>query len=340
MPEVIAPTIETPQNALLGRDTYDWIAGANSPINRKVILADGNWEGHAIPNEIQFINYGSDHGYDSLMCVFFNGVTDPLEYLLMEMMRQNLIPAESVTWLKDKGYFQDGFINFNERFSALKGGISPQGAYQWTGANGAKNCGLIPQKMLGWGKSFAENIDPSCITKEMDDLGKEFLTHFAINYEWVNDEDTKEFLKYSPLSCIGTYADGDGILNPPTSSGHCMLEVNETDEYRAIDDSYWRQFKKYNKAKLQSFMAFYITPLKITPMMNTAQWIKDNQTKWVRNSNTDGFGRVLNGKLMIFTSTDRATLALLDDKIRTAPSVTISQVEWDALGKAGLIANF
>jgi hypothetical protein len=338
MPEIIAPTIQPPQNALLGRDTYDWQAGANSPIVRKVILKGGNWKEKAIPNEIQFIGAGQQNAYDSLMCVYFNGVTDPLEYLLMEMLRQNKIPAETVNWLKDKGYFENGVINFNERFSALKGGISALGAYQWAGANGAKNCGLIPQKMLGWGNSFAENIDPKCITPEMTALGLEFLTHLAINYEWVNAEDTVEFMEYSPLACIGQYADGEGILNPPTSQGHCMLQVNETPEYREIDDSYWRQFKKYNRGKLQSFMAFYITPLKIP--MNTAKWIKDNDLKWVQNSNNGQFYRVLRGKLMILDAKDGGSKALLDDKMRTEPAIKITQAEFEALKEAQLTANF
>lgn len=334
--------IEIKKGALLGKDTFDWIAGANSAVDRKVLLESGNWKEIAIPHEIQVVNQGTDNQYDTSMCVSFNGTTDALEYILMQMLRLGQIPQITVKWLQEKGYFVNGVINFNERFTGVKGQTTAQGAYQFMVANGAKNFGLIPQSKLPFAKTFNENIDPALIPKELDELGKEFLTHLAINYEWVQPEDTQEFLKYSPLSCVGQYADGDGILNPPGNNGHSMLLVNETDEYREIDDSYWRQFKKYKKDKLQSFMAFYITPLK-TNTMNTLQWVKDNDKKWVQvtsGEHNGQFGRVLREKLMMFVSSDRGALALLDDKMRTEPSTKITAAEFDDLKRVGMTANF
>lgn len=334
--------IELKNGALLGQDTFDWIAGANSAVDHKVLLESGNWKELSIPNEIQVVNYGQTNQYDTSMCVSFNGSTDALEYILMQMLRLGQIPQITVKWLQEKGYFENGVINFNERFTAIKGGTTDQGAYQFKVANGMKNCGLIPQKLLPYANNFKDNIDPKFITKELDALGLEFLEHFAINYEWVNAEDTKEFMKYSPLSCIGQYAEGEGILNPPTASGHSMLQVNETDDYREIDDSYWRQFKKYKKDKLQSFMAFYLTPLK-TNVMNTLQWIKDNDKKWVQvtsGEHNGQFGRVLQGKLLMFVSSDRGALALLDDKMRTEPSIKITAAEFSDLSRVGLTNNF
>lgn len=327
--------------ALLGQGQFDWIAGANSAVEHKVLLESGNWKEIAIPHEIQVVNQGTDNQYDTSMCVSFNGTTDALEYILMQMLRLGQIPQVTVKWLQEKGYFVNGVINFNERFTGVKGQTTAQGAYQFLVANGAKNFGLIPQSKLPFAETFNENIDPALIPKELDELGKEFLTHLAINYEWVQPEDTQEFLKYSPLSCVGQYADGDGILNPPGNTGHSMLLVNETDEYREIDDSYWRQFKKYNKSKLQSFMAFYITPLKTdTNSMETNKWITENDLKWVQNSVTGQFGRVLRGKLMMFVSSDRGTLALLDDKMRTEPSIKITPAEFEQLERVGMTSNF
>lgn len=333
--------MEINQGALLGRGQFDWQAGANSPVSHIILLELGNWKELSIPHELQFLNAGKTDAYDTLMCVSFNGTTDALEYIMMQMIRLNLIPNVSVKWLQEKGYFENGVINFNERFTAIKGQTTNQGAYQFLVANGVKNFGLIPQKMFTYADNFNDNIDPKFITKEMDDLGKEFLTHFAINYEWVQPEDTKEFMKYSPLSCVGQYADGDGILKPPSNNGHSMLQVSEADEYREIDDSYWRQFKKYDKNSLQSFMAFYITPLKSNNnSMETSKWIKDNDLKWVQNSVSGQFGRVLRGKLMLFNSSDRGTLALLDDKMRTEPSIKITPIEFEQLERVGMVSNF
>lgn len=319
------------KGALLGSGQFDWIAGANSAVDHKVLLESGNWKELSIPNEIQIVDYGKDNQYDTSMCVSFNGTTDALEYTLMQMMRLNLIPAESVKWLQDKGYFENGTINFNERFTAIKGETTVDGAYQYKVANGVKNYGLIPQKNFPFANNFKDNIDPKFVTEEMNNLGKEFLTHFAINYEWLNDEDTKEYLKYGPISCIGQYADGDGILNPPTNSGHSMLLINETDDYREIDDSYWRQFKKYKKEKLQSFMQFSITPLK-NNNMDIVKFVTENDLKWVRNSNTGAFGRIMRGQLFTFETTDRAALVLLDDKVREN-GIQVTKEQWDKLPK-------
>ena len=331
-------------NAIIGRGEYDWQAGANSPIIHKVLLKGGNWKELSIPNEIQVVNYGESNTYDTSMCVSYNSVCLPIAYILMEMLRQNMIPAETSKWLKEKGYFVNGSINFSERFVGVLGETKSNGAYQYKVANAAKNFGLVPEHLFPMADNFNDNIDPKFVTQELLDLGKEFLTHLALNYEWVNPNDTEEYLQYSPNGCIGQFANynkPDDILDPPTKKGHAMCEVNETDEYKEIDDSYWQQFKKYKKDKLQSFMAWYITPLKTT--MDTQKWVKDNDKKWVQISAGEGggqFGRVLQGKLTMFVSSDRGALALLDDKMRTEPSVKITSAEFKQLKDAELVINF
>jgi hypothetical protein len=329
-------------NALIGRGEYDWQAGGNSPIVRKVLLKGGNWKENAIPNEIQVVNYGSDNQYDTSMCVSF-GITDAIEYNLMEMLRQSLIPAETAKWLKEKGYFENGSLNFSERFIAVKGETKSNGAYMYKVANAVKNFGLIPNKMFPMADNFADNIDPKFITKEMEDLGKEFLTHLAINYEWVEDFDTKEYLEYSALPCIGQFANyvkESDILNPNTKNGHCMTEVFETEgytetDYKEIDDSYWQQFKKYKKDKLQAFMAFYLTPLKGKTMeFNAQQFIEKNDTNIIRNSNTGSYG-VIYRKIPMKISPERAGLFCIDREARgiigKSKLVTISDPEWNQL---------
>lgn len=317
--------------ALLGKDSFDWIAGGNSPIDRKILLESGYWKDLSIPNEIQVVNYGYTNTYDTSMCVSFTA-TDAIEYIMMQMLRLNLIPPEHVLWLTENGYFENGILNFNERFTAIKGETTDKGAYQYKVANGIKNCGLIPQTMFPWANNFKDNIDSRFITKEMDEMGLEFKKRFYINYEWVNSWDTKEFLKYSPLSCIGQYATGDGILKPPTNDGHCMLEVFETDEYREVDDSYWQQFKKYNKESLQSFMAFYVTPLNNS--MNITQFLKENNDRIIRNSNTGAYGVIYN-KTPMLISQERAGLFMIDREKRGIigkyEGTTINDDEWNQL---------
>jgi hypothetical protein len=317
--------------ALLGKDSLDWVAKGNSPINRRILLESGYWKDLSIPNEIQVVNLGYTNTYDTSMCVSFTW-TDAIEYTMMQMLRLSLIPAEFVSWLTANGYFENGVLNFNERFTAIKGETTEDGAFQYKVANGSKNCGLIPQKMFPYADNFKDNIDSRFVTEEMNQMGLEFKKRFYINYEWVNPEDTKEFLKYSPLSCIGQYANGEGILKPPTNTGHSMLLVNETDEYREIDDSYWKQFKKYNKESLQSFMAVYITPL--TNSMNITQFLKDNNNKIVRNSNTGAYGVIYNNTPMLI-SQERAGLFIIDRECRKLigklDKIEINDDEWKLL---------
>jgi hypothetical protein len=64
--------------------------------------------------------------------------------------------------------------------------------------------------------------------------------------------------------------------------------------------------------------------------MDIAKFVKDNDLKWVRNQNSGDFGRILQGKLFLLPTADRATLALLDDKVRTN-GINITDEEWSQL---------
>lgn len=299
---------------LIGRGEYDWQAGANSPIERKVLVQDGNWKALSIPHEVQVVNLGELSTYDSMMCVSYNGVTDALEYILMQMLRLNMIPPYKVTWLKDKGYFENGCINFSERFVGTLGETTSAGAYQYKIANAAKNYGLIPQKMFQPAKTFSENIDKKFITPEMLALGREFAKLFRINYEWIQDFQTREFLKYSPVSCYGRYGTGEGILSPTEGGYHSMLQVAETNEYREIDDSYWQQFKKYKKTSLEGFMVFYIDASE-NQMFILKDYIASHDLFLIRNTITGAYGVIYQGKGMLITP-ERAGLFLIDRDAR------------------------
>ena len=74
--------------------------------------------------------------------------------------------------------------------------------------------------------------------------------------------------------------------------------------------------------------------------METSKWIKDNDLKWVQNSVTGQFGRVLRGKLMMIDSSDRGAAALLDDKMRSNPAIKITPAEFEQLEKVGMTAKF
>lgn len=301
------------QNEVIAdKGDFDWYAGGNSPINRRTLLPGGDWSDIKIPNEIQVINYGSNKQYESLLCVSFNGTTDAIEYVIARQIELNLIPEEKLEWLSDNGYFEGDYVNFNERFPGALGGTTSKGASVYKVADAIRKFGLIPQKMFPFADNFFDNIDTKFITKKMYDLGTEFLKRFSINFEWVNSQDTAEFMKYSPLGCVGKYANQTSSehLNPQTGMNHSMLQIQETDEYRKIDDSYWQQYKTYKKSALSDFMAFYVDASDYS-MFNREQFILQHDQHIIRNQNTGAYAVIYRNTPMLVLP-ERASLMLID----------------------------
>ncbi len=301
---------------LEGRGEYDYQAGANSPVSRVVLKTDGNWKEIKIDNEIQVVGYGTMHQYDTLMCVSFNGTTDGFEYLISQKIKLGLVPSWKVQWLRDNGYFKNGQLNFNERFTAIMGETADYGAYLYKVADGIRKFGLIPQDMFPMADNFYDNIDKKFVTQEMYALGKRFAELFKINYEWTTPDQTLEFIKYSPLACFGKYANiAEGEpLDPQNGGNHSMLQIAETETYREIDDSYWEQFKKYKKTALQGFMAFYVDASD-NSMFNTTEFIRTHDKFIVRNTHTGAYGVIYQNTPLLITA-ERAGLFLIDRDVR------------------------
>ena len=183
--------------------------------------------------------------------------------------------------------------------------------------------------MLPFADNFKDNIDPKFITSEMYALGKEFIKRFPINYEWVDN--VKDYYDLSPLTVSVRFSDynkPEDILKPEGTPNHRVFVLTCETDYVEVFDTYFQIVKRYDPDYVYSPMAHYLT---FTNMDNN--FIANNDKKWVRNQNTGQFGRVLQGKLFVFNSTDRGALALLDDKVRT-DGITITNDQWQALPKA------
>lgn len=315
------------ENYIVGRGETDWLAGSTSPIVRKVLVEDGNWKTLNIPNEVQFVNDGKNNVYDTLECVLYNGVTDPIEYILMQKLRLGLVPAWKVTWLKDNGYFKDGVLNFNENYLAILSGTNEHGTRQDLAIQAARENGMIPNDLLPNLETFEKNLDPKRITPELLALGKQFAKYFQIQYEWITRDIVKEWLKYSPIACFGYYANREtenDILNPQSGSRHSMLVVDygtiDGKEYLEIDDSYWQLFKKYTPNALDGFMAFYV---ETDNTMDSANFIKANDLKIVWHRKTGAYYLVMQGMLKKLRSTDRTVLALVELQYRNGGKVEV-----------------
>ena len=125
------------QGVLIGKQQSDFVAGVNSPLEKKELISD--WNKYKPTHEIQFINSGYMNAFDTQACVSFSA-TDCLETLFMYYLHNALMGgADSVKWLADNGYFDsNGDINFSDRFVAINGNTGPHGAYQWEIAQGIR----------------------------------------------------------------------------------------------------------------------------------------------------------------------------------------------------------
>lgn len=317
---------EIKSGVLIGRGKFDWQAGGNSPIVHEILMPDKNWKKIELEHEIQF-NY--DKLYDTLFCVTYSSLKT-IAKVLTVLESLGAFTAEQLKVLAK--YKKNGKYNFSERFTGTLGETTTNGAYQYKIAQAIRNYGLIPQDMFPLADNFQDNIDKKFITQEMYDCGKEFLDIISINYEWV--ESVLEYLQYSPIPLIVRYANyekPEDILKPEGELNHQVCGVYATVDYNEIEDTYNQRYKRYKPDYTHNFMAFYITINKKS--MDTAKWLKENDKKWVQNVNTGQFGRVLQGKLMVVESKDRGTLMLLDDKMRTEPSIKITNSEWESLDK-------
>lgn len=159
---------------------YDaWIAGASTS---KIEYSDKKvkWKDFSSRAELQ------KRPFETWSCVTFSAL-DCLETIGNYRTVNKLFSEEQVKWLKDKGYTDDdGYLNFSDRFISIMSGTSRNGNSLDTVAETIRSKGLIPEKMLPWGGDTVDEYwDKNVITQAMLDLGKEFLTRFTIQHDWI-----------------------------------------------------------------------------------------------------------------------------------------------------------
>jgi hypothetical protein len=285
-----------------------------------------NWKNNLCPHEIQFQNAGTGKAFDTAFCITFSA-QKVLKTSTMYKLSNHQMPNELVTWLKDKGYFENGFINFSKRFTGILGGTTKKGATQERIINSILCYGLIPEKMFpNKADTLAEYTDSTKITTEMYALGQEFLEKFKITVSDARLED----IKTSPLQAIVRYADGEGILAPKGDTNHGLVIYNVEDNYVDVCDSFWDEFKRYDKSFVHYLKKFTINPRNMT---DNEKFLMDNDLKWCQNKMTGQFGRIMQGKLFTVHSNDRGALVLLDNEVRKTAGLKIEDTLWNNLDK-------
>lgn len=313
----------------LGRQKTDWIAGANSPLSNNSLLDEGKWQEYSSRHEIQVYNPGYSDAYDTSLCTQY-AITDGIEHLFNLHNELSNIPFMSGKWFKDNGYIPQGKFELSERLAGANSDMTTSGTYLYKAANAVRDLGIVPQSKLELAGSFEDNINPDLIPQEIYNLGKKSKEHLTVNWQWVIG-DTKEALKRSPLVATVKYANGDGILKPEGRHNHAILVIEETEDYYVIDDSFYRQYKKYHKDYVDNFMELSLT-FKQTNM-NKDEFIKKHDTHIIRNINTGAYACIYAGNFLKI-DTDRAGVFTLDRLTRNYDKqvmVSITDEEWNIL---------
>lgn len=156
-----------------------------------------------------------------------------------------------------------------------------------------------------------------------------------------------EQMAWETLLGFGCYFAVDGENNgtwsseypkPPVNKqwGHALYNGKVEDTYFSFPNS-WGNIgvNGWQKLKDDYFLANCVhSPWVLIDEVNeniinmdNTKFLKDNDKKWVRNSQTGSFGRILQGKLFTFETKDRAVLAILDEMVRQN-GIQMSNDEW------------
>lgn len=196
----------------------DWIAGSFSPLEHKVLQANGQWDGFLPLTEYQ------NQGFETMACVSFSALN-----------------CLETIYKRQKGVDR----NFSDRFTAKMSGTTSQGNYQFAVAESIKKQGVVdeaswPFAGLDWNDFYSD------IPISVQNEGLEFLTKYNVFYEWVNQESIKTHLAYGPLQVTVKYMNGNGILNPIGNPNHAVTLYGYEEDHFKIFDSYNNVHKKYS----------------------------------------------------------------------------------------------
>ena len=300
----------------LGKQKTDFIFGVNSPLVGENLSLSGDWDLFRPEHELQ------NRGFETYACSVFSAL-DCLETLFMYYLKNNLVSSENVLWLGDNGYFNNGFINFSDRYASQFAEIEIGKGTHLYKANNAVRKNLIPESLMPYKLDGYFNEDD--LTEKMASLAIEFDRRFTINWQYFE----KPNFKISPMQAVVRYSSGDGILKPEGAYNHAVMVYKEDSDAYYIDDSYIPRDKRYGKDFVDYFIGYTLTINNITNM-DIGKFITDNDLKFVRNKSTGAFARIMQGKLRTIETKDRGTLMLLDNEHRKN-GITINNDEWVSL---------
>jgi len=291
-----------------GHRPGDRIAGE---LPYEVIVPNGNHTPWVPTNEPQ-------SGSPYTLTERYNCVTQANHNCIENQMNRDIImgrmPARHKQWLADHGYFDaNGSVNFSERFNSIRNGTmwnnpDPTKNGNWVNKvceDAAKTSGLIPASMLPDIPNMpnVEYYDPTVITQEMINLGREFLQYFALPYGWVGSsrDDIKTHLLQCPLMVTRPGHEIVGIRDKTT----LLLVIN--DSY----DPFIKDLKYSNVADVMKTLIQYIIKKEGVIMVfhkikgTTAIWQLINGV-WVGFADQGAFDRYTAGHTFVVLEIDQS----------------------------------
>ncbi len=238
---------------------------------------------------------GQKYGNFETSCCWDFSATEIFETRLEMLWQMDLIPQDTKDWLVRYGYIDlDGDFYLSRRWVAILSGARDGGNDPINFWNIAKVAGMIPNKFLPYSVPEAskwisqndfnnEYFNPQVITKEMEEMGKEFARRFkimAVNMPGGNMVDIntllQTYLKEGSMQiCHPVPQDGSWnttYVNYPTGrlrAEHAteLYKFDPTQKYPYYDyDSYNPNLKQLGS----NYLIPIITRVSIVPL-STAQ---------------------------------------------------------------------
>lgn len=145
-------------------------------------------------------------GEDDMMDCASRGPINILETKFNWLFQNKKIHSSNEEWLRNNGYVtEDNRIEFSDAFIAIKSGTTRSGNSMKAPLQAIHENGLIPKRRLpleSW-MQFGDYTNSTRITKDMEDLGKEFNRRFKLNYIRVYEKNYEELLEQDMINVAG-----------------------------------------------------------------------------------------------------------------------------------------
>lgn len=147
-------------------------------VNHVVCFFQQKWDKYFPKGEVQ-------KGKEDFMDCVTRGFNNEIEKQINYALDKKLISPETHEWMDKNGYLNSlGKAELSDRFTAILSGTTRNGNSMKAPIDSIHRDGCIPKTMLPKSESmtFDQYHDKEKITKNMLDLGQEFLKHFTVNY--------------------------------------------------------------------------------------------------------------------------------------------------------------